>query len=813
MLRQRRSPLALAILVALMMGVLVIAACGGAPALTLPPVLVPPTATFTPTPTVTPSPTPSPTPTPMPIEFVHQGERDLRNGDWDSASVAFQQVLADPGASPDERATAQIGLAHASLQRGDFAAARAALDAFLAEHPDHPRAAQAIFLRGDAELGLNDWGAAIADLQTYLALRPGVIDSYVYERIADAYLALGMADQAVQAYDQALLGERNPISLLRLREKVAQVQRSLGNADAAIAQYQAILGVAQNDPYRATIEFSIGQTLFEAGRYEEAYAQLEHVFMTYPQSYEALSALRALLEAEYPVDQFQRGVVNFNQGQYDIAVQAFLNYLAAAEIRAVRPEAHLYIARAYRQLGNIPSALSELQALIQRFNPSDGAAWGDAWLEMADIYASLSDYESAFATLEQFLTSYPDLPQASDALAQAAQLAESIGDIPRAADYYQRLAAAFPSDARAPQGLLRLGLRAYHSGDLASAEALFNTVATLPALERPASAYLWLGKTYIAAGQTEQANQAFASAQAAEPRGYYGLRAADLLAGRAPFAPPPAFVLPEVPDEGRAEAEEWIVATFGLDVTPPLAEVLRGDIASDPRMVRARELWDLGLVAEAKEDFEAVRKDYANDPLACYQLAIYFREIGLYRSSILATTRLHVLADISPLEGPLFLARLRYPTYFSDLILQYASQYGLDPLLLFALIEQESLFEGFATSSASAQGLMQIWPPTGEDIAAHLNWPNYRVSDLQRPYVNVAFGTWLLADEFRRFNGDPYAVLAAYNAGSGNALSWQQASGGDPDLFVEMITLAEPKTYIQRIYEHYTAYRALYGTP
>ena len=813
MLHHRRSPVALAALTALALGVLAIAACMGAPALTLPPVLAPSTDTPTPTPTVTPSPTPSPTPTPMPIEFVHQGERDLRNGDWDAASIAFQQVLADPGASPDERAVAQIGLAHASLRRGDFAAARAALDAFLTEHPDHPRAAQAVFLRGDAELGLNDWGAAIADFQTYLVLRPGLIDSYVYERIADAYLALGMTDQALQAYDQALQAGRNLLSQLRLREKVASVHRSLGNADAAIAQYQAILDVAQNSPYRATIEFSIGQALFEAARYDEAYAQLERVFMTYPQSYEALSALRALLEAGYPVDQYQRGVVNFNQGQYDIAVQAFLNYLAAAEVRAVRPEAHLYIARAYRQLGNIPSALSELQALIQRFNPADGTAWGAAWLEMADIYASLGDSESAFATLERFSTEHPDLPQAPDALVQAAQLAEAIGDIPRAADYYQRLAANFPADARAPQGLFRLGVNAYRMADLTTAETFFTAAVALPAMERPAAGYLWLGKVYIAAGQTEQANEALVNAQTAEPRGYYGLRAADLLAGRAPLAPPNAFALPETLDEGRAEAEQWIVSTFALDIAPPLATSLRGDIAADPRMVRARELWDLGLIADAKEDFEAVRKDYVNDPLACYQLAIYFREIGLYRSSILAATRLHVLANVNPLEGPLFLARLRYPTYFSDLILQYASQYGLDPLLLFALIEQESLFEGFAISSASAQGLMQIWPPTGEDIAARLNWPNYRVSDLQRPYVNVAFGTWLLADEFRRFNGDPYAVLAAYNAGSGNALHWQQASGGDPDLFVETITLAEPKTYIQRIYEHYTAYRALYGTP
>jgi soluble lytic murein transglycosylase len=127
------------------------------------------------------------------------------------------------------------------------------------------------------------------------------------------------------------------------------------------------------------------------------------------------------------------------------------------------------------------------------------------------------------------------------------------------------------------------------------------------------------------------------------------------------------------------------------------------------------------------------------------------------------------------------------------------------------LIWQESLFEGFAVSSASAQGLMQIWPPTGEDIASRLNWPNYQSADLQRPYVSVAFGTWLLREEYQRFGGDPFAMLSAYNAGPGNTATWMEEAAGDPDLFVEYIKLPEPQAYIKAIYAHYTVYRRLYG--
>ncbi len=766
------------------------------------------------TPSTTPTVTPSPTPTPLPSVVIGQGERNLRNGNWDLAVLTFQQVLADPGATVDEQIMAELGLSLASLKRGDFATAAATLDTILAEHPDHPKAAQAAFLRGDARLGLNNWEGAIADFQTYLALKPGLLDSPVYERIADAHLALGQNDQALQAYAQALNTDRYLVSHLQLREKVANINRSLGNPDGAIAQYRAILEVAQNTPYRASVDYYIAQTYLEAGQLDAAYEQLNYVFMTYPNNYEALSSAIALLEAGYTLDPYQRGLVNFNQEQYDLAAASLYNYLALTPIGEANPEAHLYIAYSYRALGNIQAAQSELQAMINRYGPDDSPSWGDAWLELADIHAVLGSIDTAYATYEEFVSRNPTLPQAPEALYRAARLAQSLGDYTRSVGFYQRLAAEYPADPRASEGLIEIGLVLYQAGDLVTAEQLFTTTASMATNSRPATSYLWLGKTLQAAGRTDEANQALNAAVAVDGKmGYYALRATDLLMSQQPFTPPANTNLSIDPDEGRAEAEQWLTQQFGLAETPPLTVSLRADLATDIRLLRGKELWDLGMLVDARDNFESLRKDFENDPLATYQLAIYFREIGLYRSSILAARQLHKLAGIGPLDGPVFLSRLRYPVYFSDLVIEKTQQYNLDPLYVFALIWQESIFEGFAISSASAQGLMQIWPPTGDDIAAALAWPDYHPSDLQRPTVNVAFGTWLLRDELDRFRGDPYATLAAYNAGSGNAGKWQDASGGDPDLYVELITLQEPQTYIQRIYEHYAAYKALYGSP
>ena len=136
----------------------------------------------------------------------------------------------------------------------------------------------------------------------------------------------------------------------------------------------------------------------------------------------------------------------------------------------------------------------------------------------------------------------------------------------------------------------------------------------------------------------------------------------------------------------------------------------------------------------------------------------------------------------------------------------------LDPLLVFALIRQESLFESLAASWASARGLMQVIPPTGEEIHAELGWPpGYETADLHRPYVSLRFGTYYLAKQRDRFDGRIDVALAGYNGGPFNAQRWLERAGDDPDLFRELVTFSETRTYIQRIKEHLAIYQALYG--
>jgi len=98
-----------------------------------------------------------------------------------------------------------------------------------------------------------------------------------------------------------------------------------------------------------------------------------------------------------------------------------------------------------------------------------------------------------------------------------------------------------------------------------------------------------------------------------------------------------------------------------------------------------------------------------------------------------------------------------------SLIKMNAARFGVDPYLVFCVIEQESQFKQFARSPKGAQGLMQLMPGTARRLG------------VRRPYdpaENIMGGTRYLKELMTMFGSRVDLVLASYNAGEGAVMKY-----------------------------------------
>ena len=118
-------------------------------------------------------------------------------------------------------------------------------------------------------------------------------------------------------------------------------------------------------------------------------------------------------------------------------------------------------------------------------------------------------------------------------------------------------------------------------------------------------------------------------------------------------------------------------------------------------------------------------------------------------------------------------------TAYADLIAAAATTYGVDPVLVQALIQVESNYQPRARSSKGAMGLMQLMPAVARE---------YKVRNAYDPATNIDAGVRKLKSLIDGMQGDLKLALAAYNAGEGAVARF----GGVPPY-------RETQSYVSRI--------------
>ena len=384
------------------------------------------------------------------------------------------------------------------------------------------------------------------------------------------------------------------------------------------------------------------------------------------------------------------------------------------------------------------------------------------------------------AELVEIPVKYPrDTTPASSALFLLGDLASDAQADRLARTYYRRAAVRYPTSRFAAAARFRAAMVELLTGDAAMAAREFDELARRHPRsdEAPASVY-WAGRAWAIAGDSVKAHARWRKATQGDPASYY----ASLAARRLGL---PAWVPPQAPD------------TF---VPVPDA---------DSSVARAALLGRLGLATEARWEQDRLVKSAESSSERLLAVANALRGQGLASQAIQLARK--ALAKGAPADARTY--RLLYPVVHQDALLAEASEQGLDPSFVAALIRQESMFNPTATSPAGARGLMQVMPQLGGKLATSLSYPVWDPVLLYQPDVSLQLGSYHLQELAVRYT-EPGHVLAAYNAGASRVERWAKRTGvDDPEVFAERIPFVETRGYVRIISRNQELYRSLYQWP
>jgi soluble lytic murein transglycosylase len=363
------------------------------------------------------------------------------------------------------------------------------------------------------------------------------------------------------------------------------------------------------------------------------------------------------------------------------------------------------------------------------------------------------------------------------------------------------VAEARQSHPEAAEGLFRAGFLAYRLGRYQDALDHWQRLVQLPAggATDAARAEYWAGIASAENGDPPASASYLHAAASRAPLDYYGMRAKALIAGESTL---PAALAVAAPQANWAPVEMWLAVWAREEVTQDTTALFASNA-----WLRAVEMFNAGFTDQADEQWKALLSDNSDKPWLEYRL---LREISTFGRPFVTARPAETLAEMHAGAPPEML-QLAYPLEYRDLVQAQATENGYSPLLLLALVRQESLYDPSVSSAADDTGLTQVVPATAEEIAQQLGDTDFKQGDLLRPNVALRYGGHYLASNLSVFEGTIPPALAGYNAGPGTAGAWWDAAGADPDLFLETIDYAVTHTYVESVLQNYARYLYAYG--
>lgn len=588
----------------------------------------------------------------------------------------------------------------------------------------------------------------------------------------------GRCDEAKTALDSLPASRRRPT----LRGLVAQCRlRSATNAEQLTPVIAELRAIAGDDPARVdtfAIRLSLVEALERAGDADASRRELRSLYVDIPAHPDADQVARRLGTIELtPTEKLRRAQRWFDARRFRDAV---------AELEADPPRAHraawlhLRGMSRYRSRNDYLEASQDLSAAAR----AGGATAIDDEFHAARALSRADRDAEAIRAYRRFVRRHRRHSRAHHAEYLAAWLEDRLGRATARRSFQRFLRRARGNLKRNATWHVALG--DYRRRRFSSAAALFEQYAGTgsgPMVE--GRGLYWAGRSFEAAGNNRRALAYYRRVRAIDPLHWYGLHAAQRMAGLGSAEPIPLLAAGPAPES--------------LTVTLPAEVAFYNELG----------LWRDAL-RELRSRERALRRSAPRGRTIETLVAMYTQVGGARRSYQLGNTRRSELRQ-EPEGSARWAWDAAYPRPFFGAVREAARANNLPWEHLYATMRQESGYSVDAVSRADAIGLLQVLPSSGRRIARRRGLPFAR-DRLFEPRHNIQLGAAEIAGEWNRFRLEGTdvqpLVIAAYNAGGARVERWLNETGTmDLDLFVELIPFDETRNYVRRVSSHFARYR------
>lgn len=661
------------------------------------------------------------------------------------------------------------------------------------------------YLLGDSYRKIEDWDKAI-EIYKNLAIDDPILTDYSLFHLAETYRFKGENRESIDTYKQIIENFPQSLIISEVNYQIAQNYRELNDTTSAVIYYKNILEDSKGSQLKAKVLLELSEIYWQEKKYIDSLNSLYEILNEGYKLKRNSEPEELLIRYFYKIQEDLKDIkipypimvkgadILFKYRQYNLAedlykkvIKTFPEASDIAEIYYKRARA-LYYKKEYKE------AVNQCEEIIVKFPPGEitikaNYLGGNSLRALGERYLAIDKYE-------KIIGQYPESYYARQSYLRLAESYFQLKETEKGISLWRELISKYPNSYESMTSLWNLAR--HYTNNNADSKALdyYRELSERFSQSRLGDDSLyWKGKILENMGSDEEAKIAYEKLIREYPLSYYTERIIEQRSDIS-FAWPVSISK----EEDFINLEEFLKKYDKIEGKGQLS------------LLKAELFEEITFYKESIVELrEALNHNSGNISLLFTLSDVYKKNKDYYDSLNYTEIIFNYLEDNHQLEElPLELWESLYPLYYEDAIRERALEYEIDPLLVLAMIREESRFNSWNESVAGARGLMQIIFSTGEWIAQKLNLEDFNDDMLFISEINIDLGSWYINYLKERFFNDPILIISGYNAGPGTTSKWlKQYDRSDLDNFVENVPYSETREHIKKVIKSYQMYKRL----